>query len=41
MKGKITRTGKRIITMMLSVIMLAGIIAGIKLDVKADGRVPL
>ena len=38
MKGKITRAGKRIITMMLSVIMLAGIIAGIKLDVKADGR---
>ena len=38
MKGKITRAGKRIITMMLSVIMLAGIIAGIKLDVKANGR---
>ena len=41
MEGKITGTGKRIMTMMLSVIMLAGIIAGIKLDVKADGRVLL
>ena len=39
MEGKITgtgkRTGKRIMTMMLSVIMVTGIFAGIKLDVRA------
>ena len=35
MEGKITGTGKRIMTMMLSVIMVTGIFAGIKLDVRA------
>lgn len=35
MEGKIAGTGKRIMTLMLSVIMVAGIFAGIKLDVRA------
>lgn len=35
MEGKITGTGKRIMTMMLSVIMVTGIFASIKLDVRA------
>ncbi len=35
MEGKITGTGKRIMTMMLSVIMVTGIFAGMKLEVRA------
>ena len=35
MEGKITGTGKRIMTMMLSVIMMTGIFAGMKLEVRA------
>lgn len=35
MEGKIAGTGKRIMTLMLSVIMVAGIFVGIKLDVRA------
>ena len=35
MEGKITGTGKRIMTMMLSVIMVKGIFAGMKLEVRA------
>ena len=35
MVGKITGTGKRIMTMMLSVIMVTGIFAGMKLEVRA------
>ena len=37
MEGKITGTGKRIMTMMLSVIMVTGIFAGMKLEVRAGG----
>lgn len=35
MEGKIAGTGKRIMTMMLSVIMVTGIFAGMKLEVRA------
>ena len=35
MEGKITGTGKRIMTMMLSVIMVTGIFAGMNLEVRA------
>ena len=35
MEGKITGTGNRIMTMMLSVIMVTGIFAGMKLEVRA------
>lgn len=35
MEGKIIGTGKRIMTMMLSVIMVTGIFAGMKLEVRA------
>ena len=37
MKGKITRIGKRIMTVMLSLAMVAGVWGGMKLDVRAEG----
>ena len=41
MEGKITGTGKRIMTMMLSVIMVTGIFAGMKLEVRAAKNLSL
>lgn len=37
MKHKATVIGKRIMTVMLSLVMVAGVFAGMKLDVRAEG----